>query len=109
MTTHPSEALIRKCADNLQAGLIPLIVTIGDGVAGAAFLLRDSPLADRVDVLDVSQFLTANVYERSFFAASACKVTLSKLLERYNKIVADCETDPTLQIKLGDVSTVSTV
>jgi len=33
VTTHPSEALVRKCAANLQAGLKPVIVTIGDGVA----------------------------------------------------------------------------
>ena len=51
-------------------------------------------------VLDAGQFLTANVYERSFFKAAECKVTLGKLLERYNEIVASCETDPTLQIKL---------
>lgn len=100
VTTHPTEALVRKCAANLQAGLKPVIVTLGEGVTGAAFLLKNSALADRVDILDVSQFLTANVYERSFFKAAACKVTLSKLLERYNEIVALCETDPSLRIKL---------
>ncbi len=100
VTTHPSEALVRKCASNLQAGLNPVIVTLGENVAGAAFLLNNLELGDRVDVLDVSQFLTANVYERSFFNVSACKVTLSKLLERYNEIVSQCETDPVLRIDL---------
>jgi len=37
VTTHPSEALISKCADNLQAGLKPLIITLGDGVEGQHF------------------------------------------------------------------------
>jgi len=101
VTTHPSEALIRKCAANLQARLKPIIVTIADGVAGATFLLKDSPLTDRVDILDVGQFLTANVYERSLFKAATCKITLGKLLERYNEIVAQHETDPTLLVKLG--------
>ena len=100
VTTHPSEALVRKCGDNLRAGLKPLIVTIGEGVDGAEFLLKNAAIAERVDVLDASQFLTANVYERSFFKAAECKVTLGRLLERYNEIVASCETDPTLQIKL---------
>lgn len=100
VTTHPSEALVRKCAANLQTGLKPVIVTIGDGVAGAAFLLKNFNLADRVDVLDAAQFLTANVYERNLFRAAHCKVTLTKFLERYNEIVARCETDPTLRIKL---------
>ena len=82
--------------------LKPLIVTIGDGVDGAEFLLKNAGLADRVDVLDAGQFLTANVYERSFFKAAECKVTLRKLLERYNEIVASCETDPALLIKLSE-------
>lgn len=100
VTTNPSEALVRKCAANLQAGLKPLIVTLGDGVIGAAFLLKNSELADRVDVLDAAQFLTANIYEHSFFKASTYKVTLSNLLSRYNEIVSQCETDPVLQIDL---------
>lgn len=102
VTTNPSEALIRKCGDNLRAGLKPLIVTIGDGVDGAEFLLKNVGLADRVDVLDAGQFLTANIYERSFFKAADCKVTLGKLLRRYNEIVTSCETDPTLLIKLPE-------
>jgi hypothetical protein len=101
VTTHPSEALVRKCASNLQSGLKPVIITLGDGVSGAEFLLKSSDLADRVDVLDVGQFLTANIYERSLFNAVDCKITLSNLLERYNEIVVSCETDPSLRIKLG--------
>ena len=100
VTTHPSEALVRKCAGNLRAGLKPLIISVADGVTGAAFLLKNSDLSDRVDVLDAGQFLTANVYERSLFKAAECKVTLGKLLERYNEIVALCETDPTLRVRM---------
>jgi hypothetical protein len=101
VTTHPTEALIRKCEDNLRGGLNPVIVTFGDGVDGAAFLLRNANLADRVDVLDAAQFLTANVLERSLFKVPDCKVTLTKLLERYNEIVVSCETDPTLRVSFG--------
>lgn len=99
VTTHPSEALIRKTAGNLQHGLRPVIVTLSDGVEGAAYLLKNTEWKDRVDVIDAAQFLTANVYERSFFKASACKATLVSILERYNAIVAECETDPVLRIR----------
>lgn len=101
VTTHPSEALVRKCAQNLQAGLKPVIVTSGEGVDGVAFLLKNAQLVDRVDVLDATQFLTANVYERSLFKAADCKITLAKLLERYNEIVAACETDPSLVVRFS--------
>lgn len=99
VTTHPSEALIRKAAKNIQAGLKPLIVTLADGVEGAAYLLKSTEWKDRIDVIDATQFLTANVYERSFFKAGECKATLTSILTRYNEIVAECETDPVLQIR----------
>lgn len=99
VTTHPSEALIRKAARNLQAGLKPVIVTLADGVEGAAYLLKNTEWKDRIDVIDATQFLTANVYERSLFKAEDCKATLSSILTRYNEIVAVCETDPVLQIR----------
>jgi hypothetical protein len=104
VTTHPSEALVRKCGDNLRSGLRPVIITMGDGVEGAAFLLKSARLSDRVDVLDAGQFLTANVYERSLFKEAHCKPTLSRLLNRYNEIVAVCEADPALRIRVGNTS-----
>jgi len=102
VTTNPSEALIGKCAANLQDGLKPVVITNEDGVSGAAYLLRNAKLLDRVDVLDIGQFLTANIYERSLFKSENCRVTLSGLLQRYNEIVGGCETDPSLRINLGD-------
>jgi hypothetical protein len=100
VTTHPSEALVRKCADNLKTGLKPLIITLADAVRPAHFLLNGANIADRVDVLDIAQFLTANVYERSFFKTFECKVTLATLLDGYNAIVAKCETDPSLLVRI---------
>jgi hypothetical protein len=101
VTTHPTEALIRKCGENIKAGLKPLIVTLGEAVRPADFILKTFELNDRVDVLDAAQFLTANVYERSLFKVAECKVTLAALLDRYNAIVDECETDPSLRIKVG--------
>lgn len=99
VTTHPSEALVRKMAKNLQAGLKPVVVTLADGVEGAAYLLKNTEWKDRIDIIDATQFLTANVYERSLFKAGECKATLTAILTRYNEIVASCETDPVLRIR----------
>jgi hypothetical protein len=101
VTTHPTEALVRKCGENIKAGLKPLIITMGDAVRPADFILKTFELNERVDVLDAAQFLTANVYERSLFNAAECKVTLAALLARYNAIVDECETNPSLRIKLS--------
>ena len=95
---------MRKCGDNIKSGLKPLIITTTGGVSVANFLVESGELKQRVDVLDCSQFLTANLYERSFFQMANCKITFSKLLERYNKIVDECETEPVLRVNLGKPS-----
>jgi hypothetical protein len=100
VTTHPTEALAQKCSDNIKCGLKPVIITLGDAVRPADFILQTFDLNQRVDVLDAGQFLTANVYERSLFKAAECKLTLATLLTRYNAIVDQCEADPSLRIKL---------
>lgn len=77
-----------------------MIVTLSDGVEGAAYLLKNTEWKDRIDVIDATQFLTANVYERSLFKAGECKATLTAILSRYNEIVVQCETDPVLIVRL---------
>lgn len=100
VTTHPSEALIRKAASNLRSGMKPLIITLNEGVSGALYLLKDTEWADRVDVLDAGQFLTANIYERSLFQTAECQFTMRAIIERYNHIVSICEVDPVLRIRI---------
>ena len=58
-------------------------------------------IAGRVDVLEVEQFIATNVYELSLFKTADRKLTIEKLVDRYNAVVADCETDPSLKITLG--------
>jgi len=99
VTTHPTEALIRKAAGNLQSGLKPIIVTMADGVEGALFLLSGTEWRERVDVMDAGQFLIANIYEHSLFRMGDCQSTIRTILERYNQIVDECETDPVLKIR----------
>jgi len=99
VTTHPTEALIRKAAANLQSGLKPIIVTLADGVEGAIFLLKGTEWLDRIDIMDAAQFLTANIYEHSLFKVGECKSTIQTILERYNQIVEESETDPVLKIR----------
>lgn len=59
-----------------------------------AFLLKTANLMDRMDVLNIGQFLTANVYVRSLFKAVASTVTFPKLLRRYNKIAGQVKLIP---------------
>ncbi len=50
---------------------------------------------------DVLQFLTLNLHEFSAFHAAEQRSTMQGLVEVYNRIVDECETDPGLRIVLN--------
>lgn len=98
-TTMPGALLIEKCKANLRSGCYPVIITIFDRVHTALNLAEDAGLAGRVEVWDIQQFLSANVYEHSLFDEAKRNSTLSDIISRYNSIVLEAETDPSLRIE----------
>lgn len=62
-------------------------------------LAEDAGLAGRVEVWDVQQFLSSNIYEHSLFDETKRNSTLSEIIVRYNKIVLEAESDPSLRIE----------
>jgi hypothetical protein len=101
VTTTPGEALIRKCKVNLASSLRPVIVTTGRGTVVAQGLAEQEGIAERVDVLDAEQFIASNLYEHGRFELSGRRDSIERLISKYNEIVEECETDPSLQINLG--------
>lgn len=101
VTTAPTEALIRKCRDNLNENFRPVIITTGSGAGGASALTKDADMDDRIDILEVEQFVATNVYEWSRFEQSRRPVTIRDLVNAYNRIVDETETDPSLKISVG--------
>lgn len=101
ITTSPGEAVIQKCQRNIEAGAKPIILTIADGVSVAKGLAANAGLMGRIDIMDAEQFLAANLHELAFFKTSKRLTTLEKLVETYNRIVSENETDPSLRIEIG--------
>jgi hypothetical protein len=100
VTTAPGEALIQKCRDNLDEGLRPVIITGKKGMPVAEGLASNAELGDRIDVFEIGQYLAANLYELGTFNADGRRAALDNLVECYNQIVDDVETDPGLKIEL---------
>ena len=57
--------------------------------------------AGRVEVLDVVQFLVANMLEWTAFEGTRRRNTFQGLIDHYNLIVEACETDPSLKIEIA--------
>ncbi|MFZ3114635.1 MAG: DUF4928 family protein [Syntrophales bacterium] len=101
VTTAPTEAMIRKCCDNLAQNLRPLIITTQSGVGGAIALAKNADVAERIDILEIEQFVATNIYEWSAFQQTKRTLNIRQLVDAYNRIVDQCETDPSLKIAMG--------
>ena len=100
VTTSPGEALLRKCSDNLDRGLRPLIITTFRNVAVADTMAENVGISGRVEIFDVEQFVASNILELSKFKAAGRRLTVKELITHYNQL-AECENNPALLIK-GD-------
>jgi len=100
VTTSPGEAVIGRCGENLNDGIRPILVTVQRGLGVAEGLATNVGLADRIDIFEIEQFVALNVYELGKFAADGRKTAVSDIVGRYNEIVEEFETDPSLRIEL---------
>lgn len=100
VTASPGEALIRKCRDNLDQGLRPLIITTFRNVPLTETLIANTgvEIQDRIEIFDVEQFVASNILELSKFKASSRKITVADLILRYNRL-ATRENNPGLLIQ----------
>ena len=98
-TTMPGNPLIDKCRSNIEAGCNPVIITIQERVKTAFDLIKDSGLEGRINVWDIQQFLATNIYEHSKFDNKEFNNNLKKIIDKYNEIIQEKETDPSLQIE----------
>ena len=101
VTTSASESLIRKCAANLGAGLHPVIVTLPVKTAVADSLAEAAGVQSRIDILDIEQFLAANLHERALFDSAQRRPKTLELISRYNALIDQFEADPSLRIDLA--------
>jgi len=100
VTTSPGEAVIKKCAGNLDDGYKPILITLQKGIPVAEGLSANFGIAERIDIFEVEQFVALNLYEWGKFRAEGRRIAVSTLVNCYNEIVEDVETDPSLKIEL---------
>ena len=92
---------MRNCKANLRANQRPVVITTENGRLGFLALAQELAIDEKIEVLEIEQFLTANIYTHSAFAADRRNATIRALLDRYNEIIDTVESDPSLRIELG--------
>lgn len=101
VTTAPTEAVIVRCRENIEAGFRPLLVTTPRGVAAAEVLAENQGLGGHVDVFEIEQFLAVNILELGRFDPGGRRDAVADIIGRYNSIVDRVETDPSIKIQMA--------
>lgn len=101
VSSAPGEALIAKCRENIAAARKPLIITGRKGVVVAEGLAENAGIGDQIDIIEFEQFIATNVHELGRFSSAQRRIKLEEIVSRYNEIVDDVETDPSLKIELA--------
>ena len=99
VTTSPGESVIERCRENLNDNLRPILVTLQRGLLVAEGLAANASLSDRIDIFEIEQFIALNLYEIGRFAAAGRQTAVADLVQRYNEIIDEIETDPSLRIQ----------
>lgn len=99
VTATPTNALITKCAENIENGFQPTIVTTYKNAVAAEALAEAGGLENRIEIIEIEQFIATNMIERSKFDAKLRRSETTKLIEAYNRIIAGAETDQSLRIE----------
>jgi len=99
VSTSPSPSLIERCKINLQDNYAPVIVSTSEGVKFAIELARRENIADRIEFIEIEQFIATNVLEKSRFDPSIRSTELLNIVKRYNEIIDLAETQPSLRIE----------
>lgn len=98
VTVTPSESLIQKCKMNIEKGFRPIIITSERGFYFAHDLAEAAEILDRLDIFVINNFISTNLYEFFSFDTKDQDIELKKLIDKYNEIIENNETDKSLKI-----------
>lgn len=62
-------------------------------------LAERKDIAARVEVVELEQFLATNIHEWSRFELNTRNLKIHELIDRYNVLIDQHETDPSLRIE----------
>jgi hypothetical protein len=99
ITVSPMDGVYQKCIENLREGLKVYLI-VPDGKLAAARQLAEQYCNGQIAVESLESFVSQNIEEMSVFASDNLKLSITKLVNIYNKRVNAVEVDKSLMIEL---------
>jgi len=102
VTVAPTEALVRKCRNNIAKGWRVWIITTRERVEMTRGMVEVAGLSKQVQVSAISDFLGQNLEEIGSFSSQQIPHQAEDLVREYNHRIDQAENgDPTLKIEFG--------
>lgn len=102
VTVAPMQAVIEKCARNLQNGYRVIVLVLDSKVEAARQMAETLGIQAKVAVLSIENFVGQNLEELGEFGKANLATGILKLLEKYNERVAAVEADRSLLIEVPE-------
>jgi hypothetical protein len=100
VTANPSRAVLQKCAKNVKAGVLPLLLVPREMAEKARILAGEESIEREVAVISIEDFVAFNVIELATEERGSFFTILKEIVEIYNRRLGEVETDLSLQIQV---------
>ena len=100
VTAAPSRNVLHKCADNLKAGLHPVLLIPSEQENKVRILAQDEGIDQQLTIISIESFVALNIIELATDEHKDFFSVLKEIVEIYNTRLAAVETDLSLQIEV---------
>lgn len=100
VTATPSRNVIQKCAENIKAGLQPILLVPGEQEYRAKALAQDEGIDKDLAIVSIEAFVALNIMELAIEENKDFFAILQEIVHIYNRRLAEVETDLSLQIEV---------
>ncbi len=100
VTASPSRNVIQKCAENIKAGLHPILLIPDEQENKAKILAQDEGIDKELTILSIECYVASNIIELAMEENKDFFSILKEIVQIYNKRLLEVETDLSLQIQV---------
>lgn len=100
VTSAPSRDVLQKCAQNIKAGLLPLLLIPREQENKARILAQDEGIDKDLTIIAIEDFVALNIIELATEENKDFFSVLKEILKLYNERLAEVETDLSLRIEV---------
>ena len=100
VTAAPSRNVLLKCAENLRAGLHPILLIPREQENKVRYLAQDEGIDQELTIISIESFIALNIIEMATDENKDFFSVLKEIVEIYNARLSDVETDLSLRIEV---------